>query len=223
MLTDLASSTAAVAASDRGLPPPAPLPGFSHVTRYWDPVHDSYAAKILPGEYYVTNQSEFIVTVLGSCVSVCVRDPRRRIGGMNHFMLPTSGSGAGAELPDPTQAARYGSFAIELLLNELIKRGSSRDDLEVKITGGGAVLAGMTNIGRLNVAFAREFLEAEGLAICGEDVEGVYPRKVYYQPLTGKVRVMKLKKLANDTIFERERAYASTLARPRKAGAVELF
>jgi len=203
---------------------PAPLPGFEHVTRYWDPLHGAYAAKILPGEYYVTTQSELIVTVLGSCVSVCVRDPRRRIGGMNHFMLPTqSTSGTGWEVADPSQAARYGSFAIELLLNELIKRGSSRKDLEVKITGGGAVLAGMTNIGKMNVAFARQYLKTEGLTIVGEDVEDIYPRKVYYQPLTGKVRVLKLKKLANDTIIQRERAYARDLRKPPKGGDVELF
>ncbi len=207
-----------------GSSPPEPLPGFSHITRYWDPMHGTYAAKILPGEYYVTRHQELIVTVLGSCVSVCVRDPLRRIGGMNHFMLPShSTNGGGWEVDDPSQATRYGSFAIETLLNELIKRGSRRRDLEIKVTGGGAVLAGMTNVGKMNVAFAREFLKAEGLHVVGEDVEDIYPRKVYYQPLTGRVRVLKLKKLANDTIFQREKAYATVLHAEPRRGAVELF
>lgn len=74
---------------------PRVLPGFEHINRYWDSVHQAAAAKLLPGEYYVTVEDEIIVTVLGSCVSACIRDPIRGIGGMNHFMLPISQQGRG--------------------------------------------------------------------------------------------------------------------------------
>ncbi len=208
-----------------GAPGPMPeaLAGFEHVTRYWDSLHESFAAKILPGEFYVTYHPELVVTVLGSCVSACVRDPLRGFGGMNHFMLPAQAEDSASDWSaDLSTTTRYGNFAMERLLNELLKRGSVRRNLEVKIFGGGQVLAGMTDIGRLNVAFVREYLAAEGLRVVAEDVEDVYPRKVYYFPRTGRVRVLKLKKLANDTIVRRERDYMFELAAPI-AGAVELF
>lgn len=203
---------------------PRVLPGFEHINRYWDPVHRAYAAKLLPGEYYVTVEDEMIVTVLGSCVSACIRDPIRGIGGMNHFMLP-----AGRCDDDRWQhggmdaAARYGNYAMELLINTILKYGGHRAHLEVKIVGGGRILRQMTDIGQRNIAFVREYLRTEGLQVLAEDVGDIHPRKVYYLPSLGKVRMQKLRALHNDTILHREKAYMHSLAQQPVHGDIELF
>src|SRR5262245_1510353 len=203
---------------------PRPLPGFEHINRYWDPVHHTYAAKLLPGEYYVTTEDEMIVTVLGSCVSACIRDPLRGIGGMNHFMLPVhQGVDYGWQPGDLSAAARYGNHAMELLINAILKQGGNRMRLEVKIVGGGQMFAHMTDIGRHNIAFVHAYLRTEGLQMSAEDVGDIYPRKVYYRPSSGKVRMHKLRALHNDTILSRERAYMRSLARRPVRGEVELF
>ena len=205
--------------------PPRALPGFEGVNRYWDPVHRMFAAKLLPGEYYVTREDETVVTVLGSCVSACVRDSLMGIGGMNHFMLPenqsdpTSGKWGG----DLDASTRYGSFAMEKLINDILKHGGTRKNLEVKLFGGGKILAQMTDIGKRNIDFVRHFLLVEGFRVVSEDMGDVYPRKVYYFPATGKVRVMKLRSLHNNTIVERESAYRQEIEKKPVTGDVELF
>ncbi len=204
---------------------PRVLPGFEHINRYWDPVHRAYAAKLLPGEYYVTVEDEIIVTVLGSCVSACIRDPIRGIGGMNHFMLPASHR----DEEDRWQhgcmnaAARYGNYAMELLINTILKHGGNRAHLEVKIVGGGRILTHMTDIGQRNITFVREYLRTEGLQVIAEDVGDIHPRKVYYLPSLGKVRMQKLRALHNTTILRREKAYMHSLAQQPVHGDVELF
>jgi chemotaxis protein CheD len=205
--------------------PPAPrsLPGFEHVNRYYDKQRGRWAAKILPGEYYVTTGGELITTVLGSCVSACIRDPNTRVGGMNHFMLPEKGEGAGFATGGVNDAFRYGTFAMEHMINDILKQGARRQSLEVKITGGGRVLAQMTNIGLKNIAFVREYLRTEGLAVTAEDVGDVHPRKVLYEPATGRLLVKKLRTLHNDTIIRRETAYRHTLEKQPVGGEVELF
>jgi len=200
---------------------PPTLPVFEHINRYWDPQQQCCAAKILPGEYYVTLHGEMIVTVLGSCVSACIRDRVFGVGGMNHFMLPEGGEGQHRMLAD---SARYGVYAMELLINEILKNGGRRQNLEVKITGGGRMLANMSDVGRRNIEFVRRFLHTEGLAIAAEEVGDVYPRKVYYFPVTGRVRVKKLRTMHNNTIVSREDAYLRELSRGRASqGEVELF
>ena len=134
----------------RGHELPPPLPGFDHVTRYWDPHQSSPAAKIFPGEFYVTLHDEWIVTVLGSCVSACIRDAAVGIGGMNHFMLPGDGTPESRAARPASEAARYGTHAMEKLINELLGRGARRERLETKVFGGGRVLPGLTDIGRRN-------------------------------------------------------------------------
>jgi chemotaxis protein CheD len=188
-------------------------------------MHQTYAAKLLPGEYYVTDAKEMIVTVLGSCVSACIRDPLRGIGGMNHFMLPASQQqeNDGWRIGAVSTAARYGNYAMELLINTLLKHGGNRTQLEVKIVGGGKILAHMTDIGQRNIAFVRTYLRTEGLRLVAEDVGDVYPRKVYYYPGSGKVRMQKLRSLHNDTILHRERDYMQSLSRQPVQGEVELF
>lgn len=199
------------------------LPGFEHIQRHWDPAHQMYAAKILPGEYYITLHDEMIMTVLGSCVSACVRDSVFGIGGMNHFMLPESkGQGDTWSDGDTGAAARYGSYAMEVLINNILKNGGKRERLEVKIIGGGRIISQMTDIGKNNIAFVREYLRKEGLTIVGEDVGDIFPRKVLYFPTTGKVRVKKLRSI-NQTLVQRETTYQESLVKQPVAGSVELF
>lgn len=201
-----------------------PLPGFEHVNRYWDDTHQCVTAKILPGEYYVTDRDEMIVTVLGSCVSACMRDSVYGIGGMNHFMLPTerAGSGGSWETQGSDASTRYGSHAMERLINDILKHGGRRENLEVKVFGGGKIIAHMADIGRKNIEFVRSYIEGEGIRLIASDVGDAYPRKVYYRPSTGKVYMKRLLTVRNDTIFERERAYQQELVRTQ-GGGVTLF
>ncbi len=206
-------------------PPASPLPGFEHVNRYWDRSHAIYTAKILPGEYYVTRNHEAIATVLGSCVSACIHDRVRGVGGMNHFMLPMdeNQSGAWAGSDALSASTRYGNNAMERMINDILKHGGRRENLEVKIFGGGRILAQMTDIGRRNIAFVHEYIKTEGLALLGEDVGDVYPRKVLYFPASGRVRIKKLRSLHNNTIIEREKAYLHVIEEKPVAGSIELF
>lgn len=188
---------------------------------YFDRTFDCEAAKILPGEYYFTSKPMLIVTVLGSCVAACIRDRATGIGGMNHFMLPDGG-----DPKSPTSASmRYGAYAMEVLINQLLKAGARRDNLEAKVFGGGNVLRGFTsiNVGERNALFVREFLRAENIRIVAEDLNDVHPRKVYFFPRTGKVLVKKLKQLNNYTLVKREQAYASQLKNNKVSGDVDLF
>lgn len=190
---------------------------------YFDKTFNCEAAKILPGEYYTTNQDIVIVTVLGSCVSACIRDRVSGIGGMNHFMLPES-SPADANNP-VSESARYGTYAMEVLINQLLKNGARRENLEAKIFGGGNVLSGFTaiNIGEKNAAFVRKYLRDENIRVVGEDLNDIYPRKVYFFPKTGRVLVKKLKQMHNNTLITREESYAKKLNTNKVAGDVELF
>jgi chemotaxis protein CheD len=190
---------------------------------YYDRTFDCDAAKILPGEYYCTFKDMLIVTVLGSCVSACIRDRVSGIGGMNHFMLPDSG-GDGSN-PLISASARYGTYAMELLINELLKSGARRENLEAKVFGGGNVLRGLTalNVGERNAAFVRAYLKAEGIRVLAEDLNDIFPRKVYFFPRSGRVLVKKLRELNNNTLVNREQDYASRLAGRDIGGEVDLF
>jgi chemotaxis protein CheD len=192
-------------------------------TLYYDRTFDCDAAKISPGEYYFTDKDMVIVTVLGSCVSACIRDSVTGIGGMNHFMLPDCAS---ADRDSPvSESMRYGTYAMEVLINQLLRNGARRENLEAKIFGGGNVLRSFTttNVGDRNAVFVRKFLNDERIRITGEDLLDVYPRKVYYFPKTGRVLVKKLKQLNNYTLVKREEAYASKLKNNDVGGEVELF
>ncbi len=192
-------------------------------TLYYDRTFDCEAAKIGPGEYYYTDQNMLIVTVLGSCVSACIRDVKSGIGGMNHFMLPDGGS---ADKDSPvSESMRYGTYAMEVLINQLLKNGARRENLEAKIFGGGNVLRSFTamNVGERNAAFVKRFLTEERIRVTGEDLNDIYPRKVYFFPKTGKVLVKKLKQLNNYTLIKREETYANRLKTDTVGGEVELF
>ena len=188
---------------------------------YYDRSFDCDAAKILPGEYYFTHKDMMIVTVLGSCVSACIRDRVSGIGGMNHFMLPDSGDG-----DSPVSASmRYGTYAMEILINDVLKAGARRENLEAKVFGGGNVLRCFVaiNVGERNARFVKEYLKAENIRVVAEDLNDVWPRKVYFFPRTGKVLVKKLKQLHNNTLVNREQDYAHKLVTKPVSGAVDLF
>jgi len=207
-------------------PQPVAPKGFAHINRYWDKQQGVYAAKILPGEFYISTGGEMIVTVLGSCISACVRDKYKGVGGMNHFMLPVQRENMemGA-LSALSESARYGNWAMEYLINEVLKNGGEKRNLEVKVFGGGKVLESMNkiDIGRKNIDFVHQFIENESLQLIAEDVGGLYPRKVLYFPDTGSVKVRKLKTIRNDVVFERERSYARVINTKPAQGDIELF
>jgi chemotaxis protein CheD len=202
---------------------PLVLPQFAHIRRAWDSHHQVVVAKILPGEYYVTRHDEMIFTVLGSCVSACVRERNLGIGGMNHFMLPLDRSGGttGWTKDDVNGVTRYGNVAMEYLINDILKLGGQRANLEFKVVGGGKVLDMELDVGARNATFVREYLRTEGFAIMGADLGDRYARKLLYSPASGKVRVKRLGAAVNRAVFDREKHVAIPVV--GQAGSVELF
>jgi chemotaxis protein CheD len=200
------------------------LPGFQHMKRFWDQSRDMPMVKILPGEFYVTTQDEIVATVLGSCIAACIRDRRTGVGGMNHFMLPQSDDSSGGSWGSGVAVHnRYGNFAMESLINTILKHGGERQYLEVKLFGGGRILAQMTDVGRRNIEFVLNYVEKEHLDVSSQDLGDVCPRKVLYYPLSGRVQVKKLRAIHNDTIAVREKSYLQELQEQPVEGDVELF
>ncbi|MDD5228233.1 MAG: chemoreceptor glutamine deamidase CheD [Methylococcales bacterium] len=199
--------------------------GFDHVNRYLDRDHGIVAAKILPGEYYVTSENELITTVLGSCISACVRDKESGIGGMNHFMLPETTElkmqqGSNAMIGNAT---RYGNFAMEHLINTILSNGGKRKNLELKVFGGGKIIPTLSDVGKSNINFILDYIEQEGLQLLSQDLGDIYPRKVIYFPRTGRVGMKKIQDLHNDTIAQREYQYSKNIKDLPVEGDVELF
>lgn len=188
--------------------------------RYFDRKFGIEAAKILPGEYFVSSEDVLLVTVLGSCVAACIRDADSGIGGMNHFMLPDDGGRSPLSM-----SARYGTYAMEVLINHLLKLGARRNRLEAKVFGGGAVLPSLANshVGAKNAEFVLEFLKAEKIPVVAKDLLDSYPRKIYYFPHSGRVLVKKLHRVHNETLFSRENDYKVRLSGSTIEGDVELF
>ena len=191
--------------------------------RWFDPTFKIMAVKVLPGEHYVsTAGQEMIVTVLGSCVAACVWDERLKIGGMNHFMLPDSGSDVPVD-----KAMRYGNYAMEALFNDLMRRGARRDSLEIKVFGGGNVLSSMGSssvpIGDRNSVYVRRYLADEGYKIAAEDLGGIHPRRIHFFPRMGKVIRLFLKKDVERAVVSREMTYRTKLQDVPVEGDVELF
>jgi chemotaxis protein CheD len=189
--------------------------------RYFDKNFNLDAVKILPGEYFACNDETLIVTVLGSCVSVCLRDPILRIAGMNHFLLPANKDIKNVN----SDSARYGVYAMEVLINHMIKLGASKARMEAKVFGGGNVLKQLrsNSVGEQNASFVEEYLETENIRVVAKDLLGEYPRKIYFFPLTGEVKVRKLRSLHNTTIIDRETEYRVKVSQAPKSGDVDLF
>jgi len=189
---------------------------------YFDRGFNIDAVKLLPGEYYTTRRDMLMVTVLGSCIAACIRDKTNGIGGMNHFMLPENANEQGGWGASST---RYGTYAMEVLINQLLKLGADRKNMEAKVFGGGNVIANMTttNVGERNSKFVLDFLKMENIPISAKDLMDIYPRKVYFFPSTGKVLVRKLRNVHNRTIEDRELQYRSRLQASKVEGEIELF
>ena len=188
---------------------------------YFDRGFEQHAAKVLPGEYYVTDKDMLIMTVLGSCVAACIRDRLTGVGGMNHFMLPDGGD---TDSPVST-SMRYGSYAMEVLINQILKSGARRENLEAKVFGGGKVLRGfsMLNVGERNAAFVRSYLDSEKVRIVAEDLNATYPRKVCFFPKSGKVLMKKLMQDGDKAMATREQEYVKRINVTQVAGEIELF
>ena len=183
---------------------------------FWDASFKNDAVKVLPGEFFVSDQDLLIVTTLGSCIAACLWDRERRIGGMNHFMLPEGDADSG----------RYGSYAMELLINQLLKRGAARSTLEAKVFGGGAVIASMTsiNVGERNTQFVLDYLRTERIPVVSKDVLDICARKVCLLPASGKALVKRLAPTNAATLVAQERAAAEKAApQATGGGSVDLF
>lgn len=177
--------------------------------------------KIGPGEHYVTSKTgEAITTVLGSCVAACIRDPVAAVGGMNHFMLPASDSGSWSGV---TGSLRYGNFAMERLINDILKRGGRRERLEAKIFGGSDMLGSGAPIGHLNANFAEAYLQNEGICVAAQHLRGHAARRVNYLPDSGQVMMLELPMLKEKTIAACEIRHRAELEGSAPKDDVELF
>ncbi|MCF6438397.1 chemoreceptor glutamine deamidase CheD [Pseudoalteromonas luteoviolacea] len=200
------------------------ISGFEHVKRFWDAGRSTVVAKVLPGEFYVSKNDELISTVLGSCIAACIYDEKLGIGGMNHFMLPGA-----QKMKDITNVhsddfnCRYGNWAMEFLINEVLKNGASRANLKVKLFGGGKIISAMTDIGVGNIRFAQAYVEEENLELVSHDVGGPWPRKVVFHPQSGTAKVKKLRQVHNDTIEKREVKYLHDIEAQDAKTDIELF
>ena len=194
---------------------------FSHIRRMQDTRFPYEVAVILPGEYFVSVEPRVVYTVLGSCISVCLRDPLAGVGGMNHFMLsaPTSEGGHDSW----ADSGRYGSFAMEMLINEILKRGGRKDRLEAKVFGGGKIYDGAMDIGAKNATWALDYLERESVPLLKANVGDVCPRKVYYFTDSGKVLLKKLDRVVAKAIAEEEGHYQRKLQHAPVQSEVTLF
>ncbi|WP_415235960.1 chemoreceptor glutamine deamidase CheD [Sneathiella sp.] len=189
---------------------------------YYDPKHDKNVVRVLPGDHYVSrDQNEMIVTILGSCVAACIRDPETGIGGMNHFMLPESSTGNWGAV---SATMRYGNFAMETLINAILKTGCPKERLEIKLFGGGNVTPGIVKVGDNNGQFALNYLKFEGLAPLAHDLGGPHARRIHYFPETGKVDRLLLKRSDDAVYLKEENEYRVRLPGAIDAGGeVDLF
>lgn len=197
------------------------LPAKSHNPpggTYFDSALQTQAIRLLPADYVATDQPLALVTLLGSCVAACLYDPALALGGMNHFMLPGDGD-------DDSNCARYGINAMELLINDLLKRGARRNRLQAKVFGGGNVLNGFHNdpIGTRNGRFVLQYLHAENIPVRAQDLGDVHARKVGFFPQTGRTLVRRLPTTRHDGIVDAERALYGRLTKAPASGGVELF
>jgi len=194
---------------------------FGHIRRMQDTRFPYEVAVILPGEYFVSQEPKVVYTILGSCISVCLRDPFVNVGGMNHFMLsaPTSEGGQDSW----ADSGRYGSFAMEMLINEILKRGGKKNRLEAKVFGGGKIYDGAMDIGAKNAAWALDYLERESVPLLKANVGDVCPRKVYFFTDSGKVLLKKLDRVVAKAIAQEEGQYQRKLQYAHLQSDVTLF
>lgn len=193
---------------------------MSDESPYWDTRIGCYAKNVLPGDYFVTDRADLaVVTLLGSCVAACVRDVRRGCGGLNHFLLPDEGPSGGAD------NMRYGAYAMEMLINGILRTGGQRQDLEAKVFGGGRVIASSSaeTVGDRNGKFVLDYLRREGVQVAASDLGGMFARRVFFFPSTGRVSVQRIdRSAAADVAALETRARTKAVAQP-ETNDVELF
>ena len=183
---------------------------------WYDAQFGNEAVKVLPGEYFVHHEDIIVMTTLGSCIAACLWDRQSRVGGMNHFMLPAGTRGSG----------RYGSYAMELLINQLLKLGAQRPFLEAKVFGGAQVISGMNslNVGEGNTSFVLDYLRAERIPVVAQDVLGIFPRKVCFMPASGKAMVKRLASTNLEALAAQEREAARRVTPAASGGgSIDLF
>ncbi len=213
--TDNTSGTTPLLAALRARPRKAGEASFF----FWDAHFKLECVKVLPGEFFVDSQDILITTTLGSCIAACLWDRERHIGGLNHFMLPegpADGSGA--------SSGRYGAFAMDQLIGEMVKRGANRGSIEAKVFGGGSIIDGMNSIqiGERNTQFVLDYLRTERIPVVSKDVLDVYPRKVAFLPKSGKAMVKRLQPTSAAAVVAQEQAARKQVVAPA-GGSIDLF
>lgn len=190
----------------------------TEIKKFFDSRLKAFSVNLPPGEFYVTSDpEEVITTILGSCVAVCIRDIKLGVGGMNHFLLASPSNGI------TSLSNRYGSFAMEQLINSILKKGGHKNDFEIKVYGGSNLFKNMNNVGLNNIKFIQEYFKTEGLRVDSEDVGGEVPRKIFYWPKTGQV-VRNF--ITTDSKLIQQETEASTKQlsfNNQHSGSVELF
>ena len=163
---------------------------------------------LIQGECRVSDDPRVVLTtLLGSCVAVCLHDPKAGLGGMNHFLLPSGGNArAGGE--------RYGVNAMEILINDLLKMGARRSRLVAKLFGGAQLGDGMAHIGAENARFAERFLHVEGIPCVASSLGGALPRRVRFVPSNGR---------ASQAFVHDSPPAKATISTAPPAGDVDLF
>jgi len=193
-------------------------------TSYWDGRFKRNTIKLLPGEYHTTKGKEMLVTVLGSCVAACIRDTRNGIGGMNHFLLPEQKNKKSNWAENYEEAGtRYGDLAMEILINDIIKRGGDRKNFEAKIFGGAQMFESNMRVGERNIEFVSKYLKFESIPVVSNDVAGTHGRKVYFIPSTGDIFMKRIKSIHNDTIEVREKRYLKEAKETKTEAEIDFF
>lgn len=184
------------------------------------------ALNINPGGWSVQAERP-IATLLGSCVAVCFYDPKLRLAGMNHFLLPSRSSSRQAD----EDIVLNGDYAMEVLRNAMYAKGAQSGRLVAKAFGGGNIVSSIQMaIGQRNADFAREWLEREGVPLVASDFGGPWSRKVIIDPVSGDVfcRRNPINQPDVQAMVKAEKDYENSLIVP-KAGSsgpgkkVELF
>ncbi|MDV7338695.1 chemoreceptor glutamine deamidase CheD [Terasakiella sp. A23] len=189
--------------------------------KYWDPTFKHFAVKVGPGDHYVTKkEDEMLVTTLGSCISACVRDTALGIGGMNHFMLPSSDTGNWSGV---SASMRYGNYAMEVLINDILRMGGARNRLEIKVFGGANMFESSMLVGTKNIEFVETYLRIEHMAVSAQHLGGEQGRRIIFFPQTGKVKMKLLDQQDNAAVIAEEQTFKSEIEKTEIEGSIELF
>jgi chemotaxis protein CheD len=205
---------------------------FDREHMFFDRIHGRLVQRILPGEFLAMNSHSghsrgtsnepspdvgMMMTVLGSCVAVCLTDVESNTAGMNHFMLPEA-----VQNFDPMNAnARYGVHAMELLINQMMRLGAQRHRMRAWVFGGARVLTGLSDIGKCNIDFALKYLYTEKITVSAQTTGGTLPRKLYLDPIVCIPTCIPIAKITPK--FDRdEQSYAHRLAHPQPSGSADV-